>query len=143
MQVSAYDKAVYLLSIREHSRKELSDKLEKKGFGKEDISLALDRLENEGYLSERRFGEVFIRSRLKKNPEGRQILLCRLMEKGCDREVAVSALEDAWDDKLWLEPLKTELNRIEKKKGIEYARAKMRQKGFTIGEIREAEEYNE
>ena len=67
----------------------------------------------------------------------------RLLERGCPRETASSALEDAWDNKLWLEPLRDELDTLERRKGEEYAVAKMKQKGFSYSEIREAKESNE
>ena len=103
----------------------------------------MERLENEGYISEERFAEVFIRSRLKKNPEGYTLILCRLMEKGCSREIASRALDEAWENRLWLDPLKRELEALTRRKGEEYAVAKMRQKGFTNSEIREAKEKDE
>ncbi|MGN1191009.1 MAG: regulatory protein RecX [Candidatus Ornithospirochaeta sp.] len=143
MAQSAYDKAVSLLAVREHTKKELKEKLESKGYKEEEISLSLQRLEKEGYISEERFAEVFIRSRLKKSPEGRSLLLCRLMEKGCPRDISSDALNEAWDNKLWLDPLKRELEVLERRKGEEYAVAKMKQKGFTNYEIREAREQDE
>ncbi len=143
MAQSAYDKAVSLLAIREHTKKELKEKLENKGYGEDEISSSLEHLEKEGYISEERFAEVFIRSRLKKNPEGYTLILCRLMEKGCSREIASRALDEAWENRLWLDPLKRELEALTRRKGEEYAVAKMRQKGFTNSEIREAKEKDE
>lgn len=143
MAQSAYDKAVSLLAMREHTKNELKDKLEKKGYRENDVIEAVSRLEREGYISEERFAEVFIRSRLKKSPEGKSVLLYRLMEKGCPRNIASCTLEEAWDNKLWLEPLRKEIEILERKKGEEYASAKMRQKGFSYSEIREAKESNE
>ena len=143
MAQSAYDKAVSLLAMREHTKNELKDKLEKKGYKEDDVIEAVSRLEREGYISEERFAEVFIRSRLKKSPEGKSVLLYRLMEKGCPRNIASCTLEEAWGSRLWLEPLRKEIETLERKKGEEYASAKMRQKGFSYSEIREAKESNE
>ena len=143
MAQSAYDKAVSLLAMREHTKNELKDKLEKKGYREDDAIEAVSRLEREGYISEERFAEVFIRSRLKKSPEGKSVLLYRIIEKGCPKDIASSALENAWNNKLWLEPLRDELDTLERRKGEEYAVAKMKQKGFSYSEIREAKESNE
>ena len=137
MAQSAYDKAVSLLAIREHTKKELKEKLENKGYREDEISSSLERLENEGYISEERFAEVFIRSRLKKSPEGRSVLLCR------PRDISSNAIDEAWEDKLWVETLRNELKTIERRKGEEYAVQKMKQKGFTSYEIREAKEDDE
>ena len=143
MAQSAYDKAVSLLAIREHTKKELKERLENKGYREDEISSSLERLEKEGYISEERFAEVFIRSRLKKSPEGKSIILYRLMEKGCPKDIASSSIEDAWENELWLEPLKKELDTLIRRKGQEYAEAKMRQKGFSFREIKEAMESDE
>ena len=143
MDRSSYDKAIKLLSLREHTEKELRAKLEDKGFSGEDIDSTIERLKTEGYLSEERFASAFIRSRLKRNPEGRPILLSRLSEKGSPRDIAVAALDEAWEEKMWKEPLRKELFAQEKRKGREWAIGKLRQKGFTTREIKEAleEEY--
>ena len=39
--MDAYSKALSLLAMREHGRNELEDKLVKKGYAREDVSLAL------------------------------------------------------------------------------------------------------
>ena len=52
MDRSSYDKAIKLLSLREHTEKELRAKLEDKGFSGEDIDSTIERLKTEGYLSE-------------------------------------------------------------------------------------------
>ena len=78
--MTAYDKALYYLSMREHCRKELETKLRTKGYNAGEIEAALDRLEEENFLSDARYAEVFIRSRLRKNPEGKEIMIMRLIE---------------------------------------------------------------
>ena len=143
MAQSAYDKAVSLLAIREHNKKELKEKLMKKGYGDEEIVSAICRLEKEGFISEERYAEAYIRSRLKKSPEGKSIILYRLMEKACPKDIASAFIEEAWENELWLEPLKKELDTLIRRKGQEYAEAKMRQKGFSFREIKEAMESDE
>ena len=69
--MDAYDRALRLLSQREHTEKEIRRKLSEKGCGREEIDSAVSRLIAEGSLSEERFAESFIRSRLRRNPEGR------------------------------------------------------------------------
>lgn len=92
--MTAYDKALYLLSVREHTRKELETKLSAKGYQKEEMKEALDRLEEENMLSERRFCESYIRSRLRKNPEGKTIIIQRLIEKGVPSSLAHSVADE-------------------------------------------------
>lgn len=61
---SAYDKALVLLARREHSRKELKTKLRQGGYEGEETSAAIDRLGEQQYQDDDRFGEVLLRSRI-------------------------------------------------------------------------------
>jgi regulatory protein len=61
---SARERAVYLLARREHSRKELKNKLIQKGFDADDIERGLNDLEQRGWLSDHRFTESWIRHRV-------------------------------------------------------------------------------
>jgi len=58
-----YNKALDLLSRREHSRTELYLKLTKRFESKEDINLNLDRLEEKNLLSDSRFAEEYVQAR--------------------------------------------------------------------------------
>lgn len=58
---SAYDSAVGFLTRREHSRKELTWKLRTRKYKDDEIKDALDRLEKENLLSDKRFTEVYVR----------------------------------------------------------------------------------
>jgi regulatory protein len=60
---SAYDKALGLLARREHSRRELRQKLRQGGYDVEESGEALDRLGAQHYQDDDRFGEVLVRSR--------------------------------------------------------------------------------
>lgn len=51
-----------MLSAREHSAKELFDKLVQKGFEVDEVSDALVDLQNDGLQSDTRFAESFVRS---------------------------------------------------------------------------------
>jgi len=56
--------AIYSLAMREHSRKELLNKLQKKEYAKDvDINKLLSELEEHNYLNEERFVESYIRYR--------------------------------------------------------------------------------
>tara|TARA_B100000900_G_scaffold330227_1_gene290727 strand:+ start:905 stop:1336 length:432 start_codon:yes stop_codon:yes gene_type:complete len=61
-----YNKALDLLSRREHSRKELYLKLMKRFESKDDINLTLNRLEENNLLSDLRFAEEYVQARRRK-----------------------------------------------------------------------------
>ena len=136
--MDVYERAIRLLAIREHSRFELEKKLKDKGYERLEIDEALDRLSKEGYLSDIRFSSSYIRSRLRKNPEGRSVLILRLKEKGVSSEIANEALDEVWNEGLYWEPLKKAYSRLESKKGKDYAIISLRRKGFSLSEIRSA-----
>ncbi len=86
--MTCYDHALMLLGAREHTKAELSAKLAKKGYPEEEIEASIERLSAEGLQSDRRFCEIFIRSRLRKNPEGKSLLILRMIQKGVDKQTA-------------------------------------------------------
>jgi regulatory protein len=61
---TAYDKALGLLARREHSRRELAQKLERGGFAREESTAAVERLGNQGYQDDTRFAAALVRSRV-------------------------------------------------------------------------------
>lgn len=60
------DAALRLLSYREHSQKELLNKLNAKGFEPSDIQPVLNELAEQGWQSDTRYAESYTRHRLKK-----------------------------------------------------------------------------
>lgn len=138
--MSAYEKAVDLLKTREHTAAELRRKLRDKGFKACEIDDAVETLIDEGYLSDERFAEVYLRSRLRKSAEGKSILIMRLTEKGVSKALASTMVNNAWEEEEYLPSLIREWNKLESKYGREKADVKLQRKGFTLSEIRRAEE---
>lgn len=60
---SAYNKALGLLARREHSRRELRQKLDRSGYARDEAGEALDRLGEQHYQDDDRFAEALIRNR--------------------------------------------------------------------------------
>ena len=56
----AYNYAVSLLSRRDHTVKEINDKLKQKGYGQY-ASAAVLKLSEQGYLSDERFARMYVR----------------------------------------------------------------------------------
>lgn len=90
------DQALRYLGMREHNRKELQVKLSAKGFDADVIGRVLDELEDEGSLNEERYVRAFVQSRNRRHPEGRSVMLQRLMQKGADRNVAQNVLSEIY-----------------------------------------------
>lgn len=92
---SAYDGAVRLLGMREHSRFELQQKLAIRGFEPSDIESALDRLVEQKYLDDQRFAEMLSRQYSKL---GRRGLTEQMKKRGISKDIwepIVSGIDSA------------------------------------------------
>ncbi len=69
------------LSIREHSKLELTNKLIKKGYDLVDINESIDEFSSKDIQSDTRFVEEFLRSRIKKN-KGPRLISTELISRG-------------------------------------------------------------
>ncbi|HSN87811.1 MAG TPA: regulatory protein RecX [Thermoanaerobaculia bacterium] len=90
--ITCYGKAVQLLASSPHFRRELQTKLTQRGFPSEEISEALDRLVQQGYLDDARTAVAFVEQRLSRGTEGRLRLQAELEKRGAPREAIEAAL---------------------------------------------------
>ncbi|WP_087018121.1 regulatory protein RecX [Thaumasiovibrio subtropicus] len=81
MKQSAYEAAVGLLSRRDHGEKELRSKLLSKGFAFEEVTDALTRCKEYGYLDDSRYCELMLRNGINKG-WGPQRIQQSLKQKG-------------------------------------------------------------
>lgn len=86
--IRARSTAVALLARSEHSRTGLRAKLLGRGFNAGAADEVLGELARQGALSDRRFAEGWVRSRLRSRPEGRSHLVAGLRSRGIDAELA-------------------------------------------------------
>ncbi|HKI01942.1 MAG TPA: regulatory protein RecX [Thermoanaerobaculia bacterium] len=93
MPPTCYQKAVQLLAVRPHFRRELATKLRQRGFPGEEIEPALDRLTEQGYLDDRAAARSFVEGRLAKG-EGRARLTAELAKRGAPEEAIAEALAE-------------------------------------------------
>ena len=91
-----YNKALDLLSRREHSRKELFLKLINRFESQEEINLTLDKLEGKKLLSDSRFAEEYVQARRKKGFG--PIKISAELEKRGIYETLISKEIDKFDD---------------------------------------------
>ena len=107
--------ALRYLSIREHNKAELKNKLLKKGYEVSLIDEVLSSLIEEDSLSEKRYVETFVRSSNKRHPEGKSILMARLMSKGANKAVSQEVLDAIYNDEYVFSLLETAYNNLSKK----------------------------
>ncbi len=92
---AAERRALALLANAPHSVQALRLKLLQRGFEERAVQAALRRVEEMGYLDDRRFAEAWVASRLARHPEGASLLVAGLMKRGVSREVAEEAVQQA------------------------------------------------
>ncbi|MEK9786515.1 MAG: regulatory protein RecX [Gammaproteobacteria bacterium] len=100
LRAQVRDKALQLLTRREHSFAELRQKLLARDFSAELIEEVLDVLVQRGHLSDRRYAEALASHRAK-NGYGPIYISQELREKGVNAgiaEAALSAVEMSWID---------------------------------------------
>ena len=133
--------AVELLARREHSRRELTRKLGSRGFPDDVVGTVLDELEQSGELSDARFTDTFVRSRVAKG-QGPQRIHAELAQRGIGDAESDEALRGAEVD--WLETIRAvRRKRFGAELPRDYAeRAKqarfLQYRGFSIEQIRAA-----
>ena len=135
-------KALELLGIREHSRQELKRKLIARFHNHEpEIELCLKELQSEDYLSDQRFTQLFIESRLNNKRVGPFKIVADLQQRGIDRDTAHSIMNELADEEFWLSKIKDNLEELckgNKKNNRQALGQKLFQRGFAYELINQA-----
>jgi regulatory protein len=133
----AEKRALALLARAEQSAFMLGCKLEARGLSKKAVRIALERLQAEGLLSDRRFAEAYAAARLSRRAEGPSSLLSSLRGRGVDADTAKAAIAAI----LGPEPRRAALAKAAEKElrrsggDREAARRRLRALGFKSEEI--------
>ncbi|MDX8395608.1 MAG: regulatory protein RecX [Mariprofundaceae bacterium] len=90
----AYSIALRMLTRREHCEVEVRQKLEQRECDEIVIDSAIEQLKTYGYLSEERYAEAFLRSRIRKG-ETPWVAAYKARQKGADETILQVALEEA------------------------------------------------
>lgn len=130
-------RSIDLLSRREHSIQELTQKLSRKDFIRDEISVVIDYLIANNYLSNERFTESVIRSRVNKG-YGLQYIRHELAHKGVDNHLVSSILsqqeidwyqlaEQAYRKRFGYKPIKDQKDKAKRLRFLQY-------RGYSIDE---------
>ncbi len=124
------------LARAEHSRFQLSIKLKKKGFLREEIEMALDYLADKKILDDLRYANAWLNTRKLQKKEGRRRLASELASRGIDFTIANKSLTDFFKENSEQQICRQALDKQIKKglTGTGLLRA-MSRLGFTIPQI--------
>ncbi|GAB3353369.1 recombination regulator RecX [Lysobacter tyrosinilyticus] len=99
-ELSATQRALGLLTRREHSRKELTRKLTSRGMDAGEVDTAVANLARDGWQNDTRFAESLVRARAS-GGYGPIRIRAELATHGLDREAVANALDNFHGD--WAE----------------------------------------
>ncbi|HEX6547994.1 MAG TPA: regulatory protein RecX [Candidatus Dormibacteraeota bacterium] len=94
---TALDTGLRLLGQRAHSRRELALKLARRGFDREAVEAALDRLTELGYLDDAGYAATLVERR--SGQRGATAIAAELRDKGVSRELTEAALGELDEDR--------------------------------------------
>ena len=135
----AFNKASDLLALRDHSEKELLQKLRQKGFA-DGAEEAMEKLKSYGYLDDSRFALRFAQELQRVKHYGKKRIEQELYRKGVSREVVSDTLEQLNFDEDALPALieRKYLRQLDTEKGVQKTVAALQRMGYSFGEIRDA-----
>lgn len=135
----AFNKASDLLALRDHSEKELLQKLRQKGFA-DGAEEAMEKLKSYGYLDDSRFALRFAQELQRVKHYGKKRIEQELYRKGVSRDVVSDTLEQLSFDEDALPALieRRYLRQLDTEKGVQKTVAALQRMGYSFGEIRDA-----
>ncbi len=125
----ALNKAVGLLARREQSRRELTDKLKRSGYARDEVDAAVGTVVDRGYQDDTRFAGVLARSRAAAGYGPRRIA-AELKSHGLKAEAIAAALAGVDGD--WQASARRQLERHYGRKPAADAAERARRAGFLL-----------
>ena len=97
-QKKAIELALWYLSKRPRTQKELEERLARKEYSSEDISYAIGRLKELDFIDDAKFAESYIRNSKLGKPKGKYRIRLELIKKGVDKELIDQKLEEGFSE---------------------------------------------
>ena len=131
-------KALELLSRRPHSRRELKDKLLRRGVSEEDAEDCMQWLSDRGFLDDEEYAGAVARHYAAKG-YGAGRVRSELQRRGIDRELAADTLSDLPDNAGKIDAfLARKLTDVNDREAVRKVSAALFRRGFSWEEIRAA-----
>ncbi len=106
---SAFDTAVYLLTFKNRTIKEITDKLKDKGYSETEIEKTVNKLIEYGFVDDENYTLLYIKSNLDK--KGEKLISRELEQKGIDRELIKDKIEELEISEMEEEKIETIFNK--------------------------------
>ncbi|PHR66052.1 regulatory protein RecX [Pseudidiomarina marina] len=140
-RLQAEETLIRLLARREHSARELKQKLKQRGFDHQIIEMVLTKAQENGWQSDRRFAQVWVRACIAKG-DGVRKIMARAPQKGLSSELIEDILQTEqpnWNQACYERLIKKfgETPPQDQKQRDKMIRHLM-QRGYSFGEIKQA-----
>ena len=116
------------LSMREHSKSELAEKLLKKNYQSELIIRCIDECTEKGLQSDYRYAESYIRSKVNDH-KGENFIKLSLKNKGISTDL-INEIMQGYDDQAWLKQAISALEKKAYKDDLNESEQKKKQNAF-------------
>ena len=83
----------WLISKQSRTRKEIIDKLKRKEYNNDIITLLIEEAEENGLIDDKRYAFAYASDRMNFYKSGRNLIKMKLLQKGVDKELIEKALE--------------------------------------------------
>ena len=90
-----HERALGLLAVRQRSRREIQHRLERAGFGSEEVREELDRLQQVGLIDDEAFARSVVEHSFTTRREGRRVVAGRLISAGIAPDIVQAVLDPA------------------------------------------------
>lgn len=140
----AFNSAMYSLDIRDHSEKEIRQKLSRK-YDEQSVDSAVEKLLDLGLINDRRYAELLTRELFERKRYGKNRVRSELFRRGIAQDVINDVLEE-YEEENEPDNVQTIVDIIEKKYYNKLLDEKSRQKtvaalvrlGYSFSDIRQA-----
>lgn len=140
----AFNSAMYSLDIRDHSEKEIRQKLSRK-YDEQSVDSAVEKLLDLGLINDRRYAELLTRELFERKRYGKNRVRSELFRRGIAQNVINDVLEE-YEEENEPDNVQTIVDIIEKKYYNKLLDEKSRQKtvaalvrlGYSFSDIRQA-----
>ncbi len=96
--INTREYALKLISIKDRTRKELTDKLKEKNIEENEIEDTLEFLSEYGYINDSRYAERFTHDAINIKKWGKSRIRTELLRRGIDRDIAENIIEDSFSE---------------------------------------------
>lgn len=136
----AFNKAVDLLSRRDHSEGELVEKLKQRDIDESAALSAVEKLKDYGYLDDRRFAKGYAAELQRLKGFGKRRIIQELYRKKVSRDIIDEVLEEMeFSDEELVEIIKRKyLRYLVDEKGVKKTVNALIRRGYSYGEIKSA-----